>query len=336
MRTLFGFAALFCFTFPALASTQKIDEIQAPFLQRATPLVFEPAQEDGRHQTRMQSRAGRHGLTFDEHGLQIGPARPGEAPLAITFAGARPSQPIGIDIQASRTNYLLGNDPALWRLGITNFARVVYRDLYPGVDALFYGNGVALEHDFVVAPGADYHQIRLRFSPGAHLSLDKAGALHISAGIEDLRLEKPFIYQRRGGKRDPRHGAFELLANGEVGFSVGPYDRQRPLVIDPVLSFATYLSDGAGAANAVATDAAGDTYITGVANIPVTPGAFTSCSGCGGYNTVTFVSKLSPDGTKLLYSTVLGGNSGAQPPGSRSMPPETSSSAARQAQPTFP
>jgi hypothetical protein len=157
----------------------------------------------------------------------------------------------------------------------------------------------------------------MHLSSNAHASIDGDGSLCISLADSSLKMQKPFIYQAEAGKKRQRSGAFRLLPGGDIGFSVASYDPSRPLIIDPILSFSTYLSPLAANANIVATDASGNSYISGYGTlgIPVTAGAFAGCSTCTTNNVVTFLSKLSPDGTTLLYSTVLGGNSFAQPTG---------------------
>ena len=89
--------------------------------------------------------------------------------LQITFDEAHESTPTGADLQQSQTNYLIGDDPSQWRTHVSNYAKVIYPSLYPGVDAIFYGNGNHLEHDFIVKAGADYRQIRMHFPAGSHV-----------------------------------------------------------------------------------------------------------------------------------------------------------------------
>jgi hypothetical protein len=157
----------------------------------------------------------------------------------------------------------------------------------------------------------------MHFPNNARLSLDEDGTLNITIDGGLLQMQKPIIYQEEHGKRQPRSGSFRVLPNGDVGFKIGGYDPRQPLVIDPVLSFSTYLSPLGSVANLIATDASGNNYVSGIASLgfPVTPDAFAGCVNCTTNNVVTFISKLTADGTTLIYSTVLGGNSFAQPTG---------------------
>ena len=237
--------------------------------------------------------------------------------LTISFDGAQPTAPKGVDLAQSQTNYLLGSNQTLWRTHVSNYAKVIYSGLYRGIDAVFYGNGNHLEHDFIVKPGADYRQIRMHFPAGSRIQVEKDGTLTMTVSGGSLRMEPPSIYQNVDGKSQQRHGAFRVQADGDVGFVVASYDPRFDLVIDPVLDFSTYLSPLGTDGVAIATDATGNSYVTGGGwlGYPVTAGAYAGCANCAALTAVTFISKLSADGSKLLYSTVLGGNGFAQPTG---------------------
>jgi YVTN family beta-propeller protein len=241
----------------------------------------------------------------------------GDSPaLTVNLLGARRSTPAGTEMLPSKTNYLIGNDPSRWT-SVANYRRVTYSSLYPGIDLVFYGSGPRIEHDFIVSPGADFRSIRMGFGNRVHPSLTKEGGLSVALQEGTVEFEKPVIYQTRDGQREPVSGHFRVLPNGDIGFAVSKYDRRRPLIIDPVLSFATYLSQYSGDASDIAVDSAGNSYVTGYASLgyPITAGAFAGCGSCGSSNVVTFISKLSSDGSSLVYSTILGGNSFAQPTG---------------------
>jgi hypothetical protein len=244
---------------------------------------------------------------------------PGGDSPALTFElrGARPSALAGTDMLPSQTNYLIGSDPSRWS-HIPNYRRLKYSSVYPGIDLLFYGAGARIEHDFIVSPGADYRCIRMNVGKAVRASLTKGGGLSLALQQGVVEFGKPVIYQTKDGQREPVSGGFRVLPNGDIAFTVSKYNRRRPLVIDPVLSFATYLSQYGYDANSIAVDSAGNSYVTGYASLgyPVTSGAFSGCGSCSN-STVTFVSKLSADGSSLIYSTILGGgvNTFAQPTG---------------------
>ena len=233
--------------------------------------------------------------------------------VRMQLRNANPAaQPVGVDPLPGTANYFAGNDPSKWLTAIPTYSRAKFSGVYPGIDLVYYGNQSQLEYDFIVAPKADPNAIRLHFAGARKLALTNDGDLSISAKDGQIAFHKPVIYQEAGGQRQPVEGRFTLLADRSVGFSLGRYDRSRPLVIDPLLVYSTYLSgtysDGS---NAIAVDGSGNVYVAGTAasrDFPITPGAFQKTnyySEGGDYD--AFITKLNPAGTALLYSTYLGG-----------------------------
>jgi uncharacterized protein (TIGR03437 family) len=223
--------------------------------------------------------------------------------------------PTGEEQLPGTANYFIGNDPAKWHTGVPTYAKVRYRDVYPGVDLVYYGNQRQLEYDFAVAPGADPKPIRLEFAGAKALRVGVDGGLVVTAGGGEIAFHKPAVYQVVNGQRRVIEGRFALLGGHTVGFRLGSYDRGKLLVIDPVLVYSTYLggSDFFGDyANAIAVDASGNAYIAGATyskDFPVSSGAFQNTNNAYGNSaTSAFVSKLNPGGTALVYSTYLGGN----------------------------
>ncbi len=202
-----------------------------------------------------------------------------------------------------KVNYILGKDARQWRLGLPTYERVTYRDLYPGIDVAYYGNQQQLEFDLILKPGADARRIRMRFTGAGKLAIDLSGSLILG----DLRLKVPTVIQ--GRKTVPAR--YRVLANGEVAFEVGTYDRGQPLTIDPTLVYSTRFGGGnggnGGQGHAIALDTAGNAYIAGStysSDFPVTNAAFQGYNANGD----AFISKLNSTGTALIYSTYIGGS----------------------------
>jgi len=221
---------------------------------------------------------------------------------------------------AGRINYFVGKDPGKWHAGVPTFGRVGFQGVYPGIDLVYYGNQRHLEYDFLVAPHADPRQIQLHFAGAQRVHLNPAGDLVVRTQGQELKWRKPAVYQQDAtGKRAvTAHFRLKKLPSGEKGvcFVVGRYDRARPLIIDPVLLYSTHLGGtGSGSSTAesvagIAIDAGGNAYVTGFtfsADFPTTAGAFQPTRNIGTNVTTTFVTKLNPTGTALVYSTYLGG-----------------------------
>jgi hypothetical protein len=207
------------------------------------------------------------------------------------------------------SNYFIGNDRSQWHSNVAQYARVSYRDVYPGVDMAFYGVQKRLEFDFIVAPGASVAPIRLGVSGAKRIATDDSGNLVLASSAGDVLLHKPVAYQQKDGARQPVDARFVLQAHNQVAFELGNYDRSRELVIDPSVSYATYLGGTLeDDAYGIAIDTNGDAYVTGQTkstNFPTVAGAYKTTN-AGGFD--VFVTKISADGSTLIYSTYVGGS----------------------------
>lgn len=244
--------------------------------------------------------------------------------LQLRWLGANAAPMIaGLEEEPGKSNYLLGDNSSKWVKAVPAFSKVGYRGLYPGVDLVYYGNHRQLEFDLKVAPGADLGAVRLQIAGekrrAAKLQINSAGELVVHTRAGGLRFHKPVAYQPDGNSG--RHfvaANYVIAKGGRIGFVVTGCDRSKPLVIDPVLSYSTYLGGSDyNYATGIAVDASGYTYITGYTSsvdFPVSGGVqgiFAGGSCDTEVNTTpcfdAFVAKLNPQGTGLVYSTYLGG-----------------------------
>ena len=205
------------------------------------------------------------------------------------------------------TSYFLGNDPRHWHTKIPNYARLRYHEIYPGIDLAYYGRQGELENDFMVAPGSNPELIRLGLEGARSMHLNASGDLVMTVSGGNVYLRRPHAYQGMGANRREIAARYVLRAGNEVGLSLGAYNHHQKLVIDPVLTYSTYLGGSGGDVGyGIAVDSAGDTYVTGTTssiNFPTTTGNQPTLG--GGID--VFVAKLNPAGTALIYSTFLGG-----------------------------
>ncbi|PWU01971.1 MAG: hypothetical protein C5B51_21810 [Terriglobia bacterium] len=221
------------------------------------------------------------------------------------------AEPIAEERSGGTANYLLGNDRSHWRVAVPSFGRVGFRGVYRGIDLVYYGSEDRLEYDFRLAAGANPRGIRMVYSGAKRVRVDAAGDLVLSTGESEIRQHKPHAYQEIGGIRCEIPVQY-LLRNHEVAFGIGRYDRQQPLVIDPALSFASFLGGSlSDSGRGITVDAAGNVYIAGTTystDFTVTKDVIQN-SKLTSVAPDLFVSKLDSRGA-LIFSTYLGGNSG--------------------------
>ncbi len=296
------------------------------------PLTFEPNRGQADDSVKFVSRGAGYALLLKstEAVLQLRHSAPRqaltprarhdrfrEAPgtistISLRMLGANSDATVsGAEPFLTRSNYFLGNDPTKWRTDVPTYGKVRYENVYPDMDLVFYGNQRALEYDLVVRPGGDPRVIQLAFDGANHLELDANGDLLVrAAGTGDIvRQRKPLVYQVVGGRREPIEAGYGIDREKHVKLWTAAYDARTPLVIDPVLDYATYLGGSADdSADGIAVDSAGNTYIVGStssADFP-TKNPLQPAIGAG---SAVFVAKLSADGSSLLYATYLGGGS---------------------------
>ena len=284
---------------------------------------------------------------------QLEAAPLGTGLIRMEFIGADPSARMtGLAELAGKANYFRGNDPMNWRTNVATYSKVQCEQIYPGIDLIFYGSSQQqLEFDFMVAPGRNPGAITLAVAGPDKVELDETGDLVLQTVGGPIRLRKPVIYQLFDGSRREVSGGFLIkpagttqsrqdkqLAEGEghripglssglrsmvdrpstlVTFAIGAYDVSKPLIIDPVLVYSTYLGGGRigegfnfDRANGIAVDAEGNAYVTGATSSPNFPLAnpYQDALDSNPWVWNAFVVKLSPDGSNLVYSTYLGGS----------------------------
>jgi hypothetical protein len=315
-------APLFFISFFSLAFSQTIANSSVSF-----PLAFEVncGQTASQVTYLARSREGTIFLTRDAATVAIA----GEGSFRLRLEGA--SFPAGIVPEQElswRSNYLGGKQRFSQ---IENYGAVLYHGVYPGTDVRFYGREQHLEHDFLLASGADPGAIVIAMEGIDQLGIDDNGAAEFKLGALDLRESAPLAWQEIEGKRAPVPVKWRLLGKNRLGFTLGGYDRTQPLTIDPVLALSTHIGGATAqlqtdfgiktaaaqtAASAVATDAAGNIYVAGftsAVDFPLTAGSYDHTPKFpffGGHDPnissgMGFVSKFDKTGQTLIYSTYL-------------------------------
>ncbi len=237
--------------------------------------------------------------------------------VKLDFLGANPdAKPAGEGRTPAVVSYFKG-PRADWKTGLATYGRVVYANLWPGIDLVYSGAGGRLKYTFVVRPGADPKRIRLAYRGATAVRVSPEGQLAVSTPVGNLEEDTPYVYQEAGADRVQVEAAYALEAEEaggtrRFGFRVGPYDAGKPLFLDPVvLAYCGYIGgslDEGG--NGIAVDGSGNAYVVGYtasteATFPKTVGPYLAYNG-GTWD--AFVAKVKADGTGLVYAGYIGGS----------------------------
>lgn len=283
------------------------------------PLSFEANAGQADRQVRFLSHGSGYTLFLTSNEAVLVAGKNKFQVTRMKLAGANPAPEIwGSDELSGRSYYFIGNDPKHWQSKVPNYEQVRYQAVYPGVDLIYYGNRQRLEYDFVVAPKADPKRIQLSFPGARKIRIDREnGDLKLDCVGGEVRFQKPVAYQVEDGKTLVE-ARYVVKRGNQVSIAVGSYDVAKPLIIDPVFIFSTFLGGGSGydLGSSIAVDAAGNAYVTGTTESPsfptVHPLPAPNNALQGTEN--AFVSKLSFDSAtsklSLAYSAYLGGSGG--------------------------
>jgi PKD repeat protein len=312
---LLGIPLLVCVVSQFAPAAATAGEAKAVAEFGRLPLRFERNIGQAPDKVRFVARGLQNDLALTTDGFTVA-FRAGDQLRTVTirFQGADNVDPIGLERQEATSNYLVGSNPHNWRTNVPNFSRVRYPGVYAGVSTEFYGNQQQLEYDFSVAPGADATRVRFSIKHISKLSVDADGNLLL--GTTGVKLLRPIAYQETELGRISVAARYKV-SRDIVSFELGKYDRRRALVIDPVLSYSSYVSAAGESSPFVAVDAAGSAYLLGVTwatNFPIAQALQPTCNNCTNAPDI-FVMKLNPQGTGIVYSTYLGGSSYETPTG---------------------
>jgi hypothetical protein len=308
MLRLFGVSVLICAALPAAVPPDP-SLLPAGAALARVPLRFEENRGQWDSKVRYMARSASGDLQLTARGAAF---RVGSAPVGITFvhsAGSPSIEPL--DPQATRTNYMIG-PRSQWHTGVANYGRVRYHGVYPGIDVLYYGNNRQLEYDFELAPGADPEAIRLQIRGDVQLSLTASGDLSIKSGDGEAIQKAPVLFQ----DSEPVRGHYTLLGAREVGFAVEAFDRSKPLVIDPLLIYCTYVGGSlADRITGMKMGPGGRLYISGYTpndTMGQIDGAYDQYN-AGGVDMFLAIIDTTDGNYTMLYLSYLGGSGNDYP-----------------------
>ncbi len=274
--------------------------------------VFEANEGQTDPRVKFLARSGHAALFLGSRDvtLKLNATRTDVEVLKMSFHGALSAMRAeGIDPEPGTVNYFIGNDPARWRHGVHTFKKVQYSAVYPGIGVSFYANPDDLEYDIIAQPGADLTKVLLDLEGPTSLSITPNGDLLMKIGEATVTLRRPVAYQLDRGTRRTVSSQFRIRSPRQVGFELGSYDRDRGIVIDPVLAYSTFLGGSSGDLGAgIVADSSGNAFVVGYAgsvDFPTTTGAYQiKVAGAADFS----ISKLSQAGNSLVWSTLLGGS----------------------------
>jgi len=238
------------------------------------------------------------------------PSNVKRASIQFQLIGSAPNpQVVGENQQPGVVNYFIGNNPNRWHRNVPTYGQIRYKNVYPGIDLIYYGSHQQLEYDFAVAPKADPRQIKFTITGASNIHVASDGALVLGTNNGELHFQAPVIYQERNGRRLPIKGSFNISGANRIGFQLAQYDSTQPLVIDPVLLYSTYLGgSGDDQPAGIAVDANGNVYVSGATDSSDFPLSTLGSLPAGIDH--AFVAKLDATGSNLIYADYLGGSGG--------------------------
>ena len=311
LRKIFLLATLICLQV-SLYSQKSLNNAAASL--NGLPISFEENHGQVDSDVRFLAHAGKSTIYFTPNEAVLAlysrdsQKKPAVSALRMQWIGANAHpQMIAEHPLPGKINYLIGRDPANWHTNLPTYGQVRYRDLFPGVDAVFFGKDGEMEYDLVLSPGSDPEKISFGLEGVQSMSLAGNGDLVLRLANGEVRHRRPMVYQESDGERRWLSAHYVIHRNKTIGYEVAGVNRKLPLVIDPTLSYSTYIgSDTPDSVSSVAVDQFGQAYLTGstVFGFPTKNPAQGNQLG-----TDAFVTKLSADGSSLIYSTILGGSS---------------------------
>ena len=262
------------------------------------PLAFERNQGQSAPDVRFIARGARATLYLNNHSATLESSA--RHSLTMRWINSNSAPVIsGEDRLEKQSNYFIGADSKQWTTNVSNFEKVRYEKVYPGIDLIFYGNDRELEYDFIVAPHSNPHAIKFKFDEAENIYINQDGALVLKNATAEMIQRKPVAYQLIQGEKISVVANYVISTNNEISFAMGKYDQNFSLIIDPVISYASYVGEDLNSSPVITTDVQGNAYIARMFGVPATNGAVQNGS-------MISITKINPSGTTVLYSAIIG------------------------------
>lgn len=271
------------------------------------PMSFEPNVGQVPGDARFVSHGRGYTVLLTDQGATVQMHKKG-APTSfrMKLLGSKPASASAADQLPGHSNYYIGSDPSKWHVGVPQFGKVVYQGVYDGIDEIYYGRQGQMEFDLSLVPRANLKQVRVGFEGIDRLELNRAGHLVLHLQDGEVSLKAPVAYQIIDGQKRPVEVAWRQVSASEAAFRAGQYDRNLPLVVDPILVYGDYIMAFIHSAygfpttlSGVGLDASGKAYAVG---------SSWETSDAGLYEEVAYIQEISADGKNLVYLTQIGGS----------------------------
>ncbi|HEY0261903.1 MAG TPA: hypothetical protein VGB95_02680, partial [Chitinophagales bacterium] len=250
----------------------------------------------------------------------------------LKFEGANTESLVPSEVEEAYRNYYLGNNPANWRSNVPVYKKNTFKNLYAGIDLEVSGDETGFTYEYTIQPNANPRQIRQVYEGIDEVQIEN-GEIHYTTNISSVKEKNIAAYQIINGEKRAVECVIKKSGKNRVFFDFpNGYNHSQKLVIDPTIDFGTYTGSTADNWGYTATyDNNGSMYIGGLASnllggaYPTTTGAFQTTYGGGtgdgsansgsgiSYSCDMAITKYTPSGNALMYSTYLGGSDNETP-----------------------
>ncbi len=209
-----------------------------------------------------------------------------------------------------KINYFKGDNKSQWKSCIPIYEKLLYKEVYPGIDLLYYGKQTNMKLEFIVQPNKSIDCIKLNFEGADKIEIDEEGNLVVS--FDDKAVKILNLEAIQGGSEEKIECKFEIEDNFKIKFNVANYDLNEVLKINMQFLFEVFkLTKVIDRRNSITMDNKNCIYITGITSIQKFPEKRVYKSIYSGKDYSSYIIKINTGKSGQLaleYAAYLGGN----------------------------